>query len=172
MREFIDLIEGYQREVSPALAAWLKRWIASSFKIQDQVTEFEPVREEAERFLNVAYPYIYRGLSITEEELETLQTTGTVAIAAHRLQSWTKSRVIAQDYALPGHGGNIGVLVRKSGRRVKVVLDIINVLQRAGKPFLKTLSRDEQTDAKREKEVIVETDGSLSITKAEVIRFS
>lgn len=170
MRDFIDIIESYRHDVSPALQAWLKRWIASSYKIQDQISEFEPVREEAERFLNVTYPYIYRGLSITDEELATLQAEGSITIAAHRLQSWTKSRAIAQDYALPGHGGDVGVLVRKSGTRVKVVLDIANVLKHAGRPFVQMLSRDETTDAKREKEVIVETDGSLTITLAEVIK--
>jgi hypothetical protein len=163
MREFINIMEGYKRLPSPALLVWLQTWVESSYKIQDQIAQFEPLEEEASTYLNVAYPYIYRGMSITEDQLDTLNAEGSVTILAHRLQSWTKNKGIADDYALPGYGGDVGILVRKTGTRIKVVLDIQNVLRHAGRSSL-------GRDAAREKEVIVDTSGSLVLNKAEIIK--
>ncbi len=157
------MTEGRARVASPELVAWTQRWVESSHKIDDQINSFEPIREEASWFLNVSYPALYRGLSITEEQADAIDSGQEITIAAHRLQSWSKSRGIADDYALPGYGGDIGALVRKPGSQLHVVLDIVSVLRGIGRKSL-------GTDAAREKEVVVQTDGTLTLRKKDIIR--
>jgi hypothetical protein len=161
------LSEG-RREISPELTAWLQRWVESSHQIEDQIRLFDQVREEASYLLNVSYPAIYRGLSISDADADRLASGESITIPAHRLSSWSKSRAIADDYALSGHGGEIGILIRKTGRQVSVVLDVNNVLRRFGRNIL---SGSAARDAAREKEVIVETDGSLTIQANDVIKY-
>lgn len=156
------------RELSSELTAWLQRWVESSHQIEDQIRLFAPVKEEASYLLNVSYPVIYRGMSITDDEADRLASGETIRVAAHQLSSWTKSRSIADDYALPGHGGDVGVLIRKTGRQVEVVVDVNNVLRRFGR---KILSGEAARDAAREKEVIVQTDGSITIRPEDVIKY-
>jgi hypothetical protein len=168
MREWIDLCES-KREISPELLNWVTRWVESSHQIEDQIELFDRVRDEASRILNVSYPVIYRGLSISDQDLDELSNGNTVTIPAHRLQSWSKSRSIASDYALPGHGGDTGVLVRKTGRRVAVVADIENIVRRVS---TNAFSWNVRTDISREREVIVQTDGTLAISPNEVLHFS
>ncbi len=162
-----DLFEG-PRVASPELQAWLKRWVTSSEQIEDQIRLFDPVREEASRYLNVTYPALYRGMSITDDECDTLASGQSVTVAAHRLQSWTKRQDIANDYALPGHGGEIGVLVRKPGSQLMVRVDIVNVMRFMDK---KTLGRVIAADATRECEVVVETTGSMVLHHKDIRKF-
>lgn len=159
---YSDLTES-RRQPSDGLKSWLARWVESSFQIEDQINTFEPYIDEAISFLNVRYPSLYRGLSITEDDITRLKSGQSITIPAHRLQSWTKSRHIANDYALPGHGGDIGVLIRKPGNQLLVRLDIENVVRAIGRT---TLGRD----AARDREVIVETNGSLLLNPRDVIK--
>lgn len=159
-----DIISEGRRQPSPELVEWLKVWVESSFKVEDQIEKFQPLIEEASLFLNVRYPALYRGLSISEEDLDQLSAGRTIVVPAHKLQSWTKSRSIADDYALPGYGGDVGALIRKPGGQLTVRLDVHNVLRAMG--GRKLLG----TDAARESEVIVETDGSLTIYPQNLIR--
>lgn len=117
---------------------------------------------------------IYRGLSITDEQAEQLGAGETITIPAYRLQSWTKSRAIANDFALPGHGGNVGLMIKKSGRQVSVVLDVENIVRRIGhRSLIKVLGGEyKATDAGREREVVVETNGSLTIHPRDVLKMT
>lgn len=119
-------------------------------------------------------PVIYRGLSITDEQAEQLGAGETITIPAYRLQSWTKSRAIANDFALPGHGGNVGLMIKKSGRQVSVVLDVENIVRRIGhRSLIKVLGGEyKATDAGREREVVVETNGSLTIHPRDVLKMT
>ena len=159
---YSDITES-RRQPSDGLKAWLARWVESSFQIEDQVNTFEPYIDEAISFLNVRYPSLYRGLSVTEDDIDRLESGQSITIPAHRLQSWTKSREIANDYALPGYGGEIGVLIRKPGSQLLVLLDIENVVRAIGRTAL-------GRDAAREREVIVETNGSLLLNPRDVIK--
>ncbi len=156
------------RELSPELTAWLQRWVESSHQIEDQIRLFDTVRDEASYLLNVSYPVIYRGMSISDADADRLASGESITVPTHRLSSWTKSRSIADDYALPGHGGEVGVLVRKTGRQVEVVVDVNNVLRRFGR---KILSGEAARDAAREKEVIVQTSGSITIRPEDVVKY-
>lgn len=167
---FLELTESTQ--VTPVLVAWIKTWVESSFKVELQAASFEAIRDEASYMLNVAYPAIFRGLSITEENAEAIVRGETITIPAHLLQSWTKSRGVADDFAIPGYGGNVGLLIKKTGRQVKVVFDIENAVRRIGRRQLKHVLGNSSivTDAAREREVVVETYGSLVIHPKDVIK--
>ncbi len=160
------ILEGSRLQPSPELVAWVTRWVESSHLIDDQIESFRALEEEASWFLNVRYPVIYRGLSITDEQWDELASGETITIPAHRLQSWTKSRSIAKDYALPGHGGDRGALIRKTHGAVKVVADIESMVRRIG---IRSFSGDVRTDAGREREVVVETDGTLTIRHQDLV---
>lgn len=165
-----DLTES-SREPSPELVQWIADWVESSFRVEDKADRFAAIADEASVLLNVSYPAIYRGLSITDEDADKLGAGQSITIPAHRLQSWTKSRGIAKDFALPGHGGDIGLLIRKTGRQVPVVVDVENVVRRIGRRRLKQAlgSHDRATDAAREREVVVQTDGTLTIHARDVV---
>lgn len=159
------------RQVSPELIRWVSSWIESSYKIDEKILAFEDIRAEAEVFLNVSYPQIYRGLSITEKDADEITLGNSITIPSKRLQSWTKSRSIANDFALPGYGGDVGILVRKTGKQVKVVLDIENVIRQIGRKNLKRIfSQDQITDSTREREVVVETNGTLVIHPKDILK--
>ena len=160
----LNLITEGKNPPSEELVNWVTRWVKDSFRITDQIANFWPLADEAERFLNVSYPALYRGLSITDEQLDALSVGEIIKVPCHRLQSWTKSRLIADDYALPGHGGPIGILVRKTGRTVKPRLDIENVLR-----SMKNKNAF-GVDAAREREVVVELPDVLSISMSEIIK--
>lgn len=159
----LNIITEGRNPPSAELIKWVSRWVQDSSRIDDQIAGFWPLADEAARFLNVSYPALYRGLSITEEQLSEISRGQTIKIPCYRLQSWTKSRAIALDYALPGHGGDVGVLVRKTGRRVTPRADIENVLRAIGKRTALGV------DAAREREVVVELPGYLSLNITEIL---
>lgn len=151
-----------EAKLSPELVKWVTRWVNSSEEIEDQIQLFDAIRTEAHRFLSPSYPAIYRGLAIDDDDLAKIESGISIRVPAHKLQSWTLRRDIAEDYAIPGIGGDYGILVEKTGEGV--VADIFNM---AG--YREYFSGDVATYVARESEVIVETDGWLVINPKEVI---
>lgn len=149
--------------VSTTLKDWLQRWVESSEQINDQIITFSQIRDEASTFLDPIYPVLYRGMSVSDNDATQLQEGIVIIVPVHRLSSWSKDRGIAEDYAIPGEGGDIGILLRKVN--LHAVVDVANLAKHG------FLTGDTAVDAAREEEVIVETNGTLTIHPTDVIYY-
>lgn len=78
--------------------------------------------DEAKQFQRASYPRLYRGQSLTSEELATLRSGGNFIIDLPRLSAWTLRRRVAETYAEFGNA-DYGAVLAIPGTLVTPIID-------------------------------------------------
>ncbi len=162
----IELFESLTRTASPELTAWLVDWIESPIgRENDLYRRLQPLIKEAASFHSFSITEgrhsLYRGMCIAAGDAERLRNGETITIPAKPMQSWTSSRKVAEYFSDPAGGDwDFPIVVKQSVRTLPVLVEVDFLIN-----FLPTgsLSGDIATDAKREHEVIVGTNGRQTI---------